>query len=246
MKVNREEILHRFEAWLDGVLAAEETPQGIAADLLASLSAETAADADGQCDLYSMWAAVTGLTQEVKLQGRSFKQLSETLAPLADMAPQLAEMQRQAHVNARREMLDVLLDLRDRLGRGLEAARASQAKMRDAQQSNWQVRLLARHSLLRQASEGLAALVEGYRLSLERLDEVLAQSDVRRIDCQGQPFDPGTMYAVDVEETDHAAEGTVVEVYRAGYEWKGEVHRAAQVKVARRPTSKLPEDDNDE
>ena len=246
MNVDREEILRRFEAWLDRVLAAEESPQGIASELLASLSAETAADAEGQCDLYSMWAAVTSLTQEVKLQGRSFKQLSETLAPLSDMAPQLAEMQREAQERARREMLDVLLDLRDRLGRGLEAARASQAKMRDAQQSNWQARLLARLSSLRQASEGLTALVEGYRLSLERLDEVLAQSDVREIDCQGQPFDPDTMYAVDVEETDQATEGTVVEVYRAGYEWKGEVYRAAQVKVARAPTTNPPEDDEDE
>ena len=246
MNLDREEILRRFEAWLDGVLAAEEPPQGIAAELLASLSAETAAHPEDLCSLYSMWAAVTSLTQEVKLQGRSFKQLSETLGPLADLAPQLGEMRREAQEGARREMLDVLLDLRDRLGRGLEAARGSQAKIRNAQQSNWPVRLLARHPVLRQASEGLTALVEGYRLSLERLDEVLAQSDVREIDCQGLPFDPGTMYAVDVEETDQATDGTVVEVYRAGYEWKGEVHRAAQVKVARKPTSNPPEDDPDE
>ncbi|MGO8792217.1 MAG: nucleotide exchange factor GrpE [Terriglobia bacterium] len=244
--MEREEILRRFEAWLDRVLAAEEAPQGIAAELLASLSAENPPETEGPADLYSMQAAVTGLTQEVKLQGRSFKQLSETLAPLADMAPQLAALQHEAQVSARREMLDVLLDLRDRLGRGLEAARVSQTKLRDARQSNWPARWLARHSSVRQASEGLAALVEGYRLSLERLDEVLAQSDVRAIDCQGQPFDPDTMYAVDVEETDRATEGTVVEVYRTGYEWKGEVHRPAQVKVARKPTSKPTEDDEDE
>ena len=70
---------------------------------------------------------------------------------------------------------------------------------------------------------------------MDRLDEVLAQFDVRKIVCQGEPFDPGSMHAVDVEETEQAAEGTVVEVYRAGYEWKGEVYRPAQVKVARKP-----------
>ena len=43
VNVDREEILRRFEAWLDRVLAAEESPQGIAAELLASLSAESAA-----------------------------------------------------------------------------------------------------------------------------------------------------------------------------------------------------------
>jgi len=244
--MDREEILRRFETWLDRVLAAEEPPPGIGAELLSSLTAETEASTAGKCDLYSMWAAVTGLTQEVRLQGRSFKQLSETLAPLADLAPQLPEMQRDAQERARREMLDVLLDLRDRLSRGLEAAHASQARMHEALRSNWRARLLARHALLRQASEAVAALVEGYRMSLEHLDEVLAQFDVREIACQGQPFDPGTMYAVDVEETDRAAEGTVVEVYRAGYEWQGEVHRPAQVKVARKPTTLPPGDSKDE
>ena len=235
MNLEREEILRRFEVWLDGVLAAEEAPQGITAELLSALATETGVSANGRCDLYSIWAAVTALTQEIKLQGRSFKQLSETLAPLADLAPQLPEMHREAQERARREMLDVLLDLRDRLGRGLEAARVSQAKMRESLESGWAVRLLARHKALRQALEAVSALKEGYTLSLDRLDEVLAQFDVRKIVCQGEPFDPGSMHAVDVEETEQAAEGTVVEVYRAGYEWKGEVYRPAQVKVARKP-----------
>ena len=244
--MDREEILQRFEAWLDGVLASEEAPQGIAAELLAALSAESGPSKERPCDLYSVWAAVTSLTQEVKLQGRSFKQLSETLAPFALVAPQLPEMECEARERARGEMLNVMLDLRDRLARGLEAAGASQAKMRATQQSHWLARTLARHASLREAAEAVAALVEGYRLSLGRLDEVLAQSGVREIDCQGQPFDPATMHAVDIEETEAAAEGTVVAVYRAGYEWKGTVHRPAQVKVARRPASKPLVEDDDE
>ena len=246
MNLEREEILRRFEVWLDGVLAAEEPPQGITAELLSSLAAETEVSANGRCDLYSIWAAVTALTQEIKLQGRSFKQLSETLAPLADLAPQLPEMQRQAQEGARREMLDVLLDLRDRLGRGLEAARISQAKMRESLESGWAARLLARHKALRQAFESVAALQEGCALSLGRLNEVLAQFDVREIVRQGEPFDPSSMHAVDVVETEQAAEGTVVEVYRAGYEWKGKVYRPAQVKVARRPTTTSEGDHKDE
>lgn len=246
MNLEREEILRRFEVWLDGVLAAEEPPQGITAELLSSLAAETEVSANGRCDLYSIWAAVTALTQEIKLQGRSFKQLSETLAPLADLAPQLPEMQRQAQEDARREMLDVLLDLRDRLGRGLEAARISRAKMRESLESSWAARLLARHKALRQAFESVAALQEGCGLSLGRLNEVLAQFDVREIVCQGEPFDPSSMHAVDVVESEQAAEGTVVEVYRAGYEWKGKVYRPAQVKVARKPTTTSAGDHKDE
>ena len=233
MSLDRDEILRRFAAWLDSVLGTEDPPQGLPAELLSSLMAEPQAVNDGRSDLYSMWAAVTALTQEVRLQGRSFKQLSESLAPITTLAPQLPQMHREAQESARREMLDVLLDLRDRLAGGLERVRTSQEESR---RSRWTARLLARHRAFRQASENLAALEEGYQMCMERLEDALAQFDVRKIACDGQPFDPKSMHAVDVEETDQEAEGTVLEVYRAGYEWMGEVHRPAQVKVARRPT----------
>ena len=236
MKLDREEILRRFEVWLDSVLSAEEPPQGLGGELLSSLvGAEPKPVSDGRCDRYSMWAAITALTQEVKLQGRSFKQLSETLAPLANLAPQLPEMERQAQERARRETLDLFLDLRDRLARGLDQVRAAQARMSDSTSSGWTARLLARTPGFRQALESVAALEEGYQMSLQRLEDTLTQFNVQEIACNGQPFDPKSMHAVDVEETDQEAEGTVLEVYRAGYEWKGEVHRPAQVKVARRP-----------
>jgi len=237
VSLDREEILRRFEVWLDSVLAAEKPPQGLSAELLSSLAAEPKPISNGRCDLYSMWAAVTALTQEVRLQGRSFKQLRESLAPIAILAPQLPEVHREAQERARGEVLDVLLDLCDRLDRGLGRVRASQKKMDDSLRSNWTVRLLARHRIFRQAFESVAALEEGYQMSMERLKDALAQFDVREITCEGQHFNPNSMHAVDVEETDQQAEGTVLEVYRAGYEWKGEVHRPAHVKVARRRTA---------
>jgi molecular chaperone GrpE len=232
--LEREEILRRFETWLDVVLAAEEPPQGIPAELLSSL-ADGTGSTSGPGDLYSIWAAVTALTQETRLQGRSFKQLSETLAPLSAWDARLAEMQRAAQDNARREMLDLLRELRDRLGRGLEAARSSQEKIHQSLESGWVARLLARRRASRHALEAVAALREGCALSLDRLDEVLAQFDVREIVCQGEAFDPNSMHAVDVLETEETAAGTVLEVYRTGYEWQGKVYRPAQVKVARRP-----------
>jgi GrpE len=237
VSLDREEILRRFEVWLDSVLADEEPSEGLSAELLSALRGEAKPIGNGRCDLYSLWAAVTALTQEVRLQGRSFKQLNESLAPIATLAPQLPEMQREAREAALREVLDVVLDLRDRLARGLDRVRANQAKMDDLLENSWTVRLLARHPVFRQSFENVAALEEGYQMSMEGLNDALAQFDVREIACEGQPFDPKSMYAVDVEETDQDAEGTVLEVYRAGYEWKGEVHRPAQVKVARRSTA---------
>jgi molecular chaperone GrpE len=244
--LEREEMLRRFEAWLDTALADEQPPQGLPAGILESITSEDGTRSDGRCDLYSMWAAITALTQEVKLQGRTFKQLNETLAPVADLAPQLTEIERDAQERVRREMLDVLLDLRDRLRRGIDAARESSAKLGQSSRSGWVARLISRHPVFRHVTESWTALEKGYQMSLERLNDVLADFDVREIACQGQPFDPNSMQAVDVQETGEAEEGMVIEVYRPGYEWKGEVYRPAHVKVARRPATALSGEGDDE
>jgi molecular chaperone GrpE len=49
------------------------------------------------------------------------------------------------------------------------------------------------------------------------------------------------MKAVDLLETSEVPENTVLEVYRRGYEWNGEVFRVAEVKVARAPRGPLAE-----
>lgn len=243
--IDREAILRRFETWLDKVLAQEEPPQGTAAEMLSAVESDPVADS--HCDLYSMWAALTALTQEVKLQGRSFKQLSETLVPLGDLHPRVdavlkahqgavAELRSEAERSVRREVLDALLDLRDSLHRGLDAARGSEAQMRASGRNIWFDKLFtARKKASDQALETVAALKKGYELSAERLDEILERFHVRAIPCLNQPFDPGLMSAVDLEETTRVPEGTVVEVYRTGYEWEGELYRTAQVKVSRLP-----------
>jgi molecular chaperone GrpE len=237
--MDREGILRRFEAWLDDVLTAEEGPQGIAAEILSRLDAEGAA-ADGQFDLYSMWSAITALTQEVKLQGRTFKQLSETVAPVAEMAPTIREIEGEAQARPYREMLDVFLDLRDRFVRGLETARASLARLEESSsQGGWREKLLGYGKLLKPALETTVALEKGYSLCLDRLDEVLGRLDLSEIVCQNQPFDPASMEAVDLEKTSRVPDGTVLEVYRAGYDWKGETYRRAQVKVSRSPEAVL-------
>src|SRR5207237_4604202 len=153
VRLDREEILRRFEVCLVSSLAAEEPPQGLSAELLSSLAAEPKPISNGRCDLYSMWAAMPALTQEVRLQGRSFKQLSESVAPITILAPQLPEMHREAQERARREVLDVFLDLRDRLARGLDQVRAARERMNDPMQSSWTARLLARNRAFRRAFE---------------------------------------------------------------------------------------------
>jgi hypothetical protein len=211
----RDEILRRFAEWLDGGLSREEAPAGIPEDILAG------AEEPSGGDLYSVQAALTALTQEVKLQGRGFKQLAEAVAPA------LAPLAEQARHQAREEVLDVLLDLRDRLARGEEAARTAVAG------------IVARKRWWRRTGDGRAvaiatALQEGYELTSTRLAEALENFGVREIECLGSPFDVRRMDAIAIDESGRAADGVVVEVLRRGYEWDEAVYRPAQVRVARR------------
>jgi molecular chaperone GrpE len=217
--MDRSEILQRFEQCLDAAMADEAPPQGIPAEILAGDSEP----GNTPTDWHTVWAAMTALTQEIKLQGRAFKQLSESLA---------AEAERRG----RKESMSALLEMRERLSRGLEGMGGPDgARVRDQLQPTLIDRLFAqRWQELEHARGVVHALEDGYRLTLGYLDDLLSQYGLRPVECLGQPFDPRRMNAVDVEETDRAAEGTVVFVYRAGYEWNEELYRPAQVRVARR------------
>jgi molecular chaperone GrpE len=265
----RERILRQFERWLDEVLAGEAPPQGLTAGILAALEDNAAERPDPQQespDLYSLWSALTALTQEVKLQGRTFKQLTDTLSPLVEADVPLhgvldahaealaearaiaekalagrSEREREGAAAAERravqEMLKAVLDLRDRLARGLQAARQHLKEVSGTLERNWLRGLLGHgNDRIGHLTEAARAFEKGYVLTLDRLDEVLGALDVQAIDCAGQPFDPRFMNAVDVQETSEAPEGTVLEVYRPGYVWKGEIFRQPEVKVARAPS----------
>jgi len=260
----RERIVRGFEAWLDRAVAEEQPPQGLTAGLLAALEngdplppLETGQPGSIGCDLYSLWAAMTALTQEVRLQGRTFKQLKETLVQNAQNleasaaeargsgedapAEQARIQQAEARQPRKQEIhfpLNVLLDLRERVERGGNTARDAAEELapkRLPRLVRW-LGLGARYA--GHTQEIVAALSHGYSLTLDGLDEVLADSSVSRIACLGLIFDPQRMTAVDIEETSSVPQGTVVEVYRNGYEWNGEVYRTAQVKVARNPERK--------
>lgn len=234
--MDREQILQRFESWLDVVLADEEPPRGVDAsilDVLVPPDDEAASDSGSE---YSLWAAMTALTQEVKLQGRAFKELDTTVnAQAVRIAEREREVARDAERRCRKEFLGVLIDLRDRMQRGLESVRDGES---DASTSRpgWFARVVAPRPNPKE--NVIPALKRGYELSLERLDQTLEEFNARQISCQGQAFDPRRMNAVDRQESETLPEGTVIEVYRNGYEWNGEVFRPAQVKVSCAPAGK--------
>ena len=240
--LDRDEIVHRFEALLDSALAAEAAPAGIDKEILSAVIAG-GEDDRLRCDSYALWAAMTALTQEIKLQGRAFQELNLTLAAQTEKvseelravyAERERALQREAERRCRREILSALIDLRDRLGRGRESVRAREMGIAAAARAGWWERVLGKPAA-DPVVEAVGALVRGYELGVERLDQTLNEFNAREIRCHGESFDPRRMNAIESEESATVAPGTVLEVYRSGYEWNGEVFRPAQVKVSRAP-----------
>jgi molecular chaperone GrpE len=239
----RERLVRNFEAWLEKALADEAPPAGLTAELLSALeTGDPLPPVNGSCDLYSLWCAMTALTQEVRLQGRAFTQLKDTLfrgleASAAERRNAEAAAQSSAETprskQAQRREIDTLLDLRDRVERGQSAAQSAAEELAPSRRPRWARWLRIGRRRARQTQEILAALSQGYGLTLDRLDQALLDLHVSVIRSEGQRFDPQRMTAIAIGETDEVPEGTVVEVYRNGYEWESEVYRPAQVKVAR-------------
>jgi molecular chaperone GrpE len=203
--------------WLDELDAAEPAPDGVPPEIIASPEAAP--------DLFTLLDQLTALTREAQLQGRAtnrlhadltaaMERLAQSVTPADAVARRLTEARREARL----EVIGEILEVRDRLTRGLDEAERRLAALRGLR-----ARLGQRPVL--------AALVEGTSLARERLDDALRRLDVHEIACHGEPFDPTRMRAVEVVEVPAAPPGTVVEVFRPGYTSNGRVLRFAEVKV---------------
>lgn len=73
----------------------------------------------------------------------------------------------------------------------------------------------------------------GIALVQRKLGALLENEGIKRIEAEGQPFDPNVHEAVIHEESTDHAEGHVVEVLRQGYKLGDRVLRPALVKVAK-------------
>jgi molecular chaperone GrpE len=84
-----------------------------------------------------------------------------------------------------------------------------------------------------QVRELLDSLIQGYSMSLQRVERALEQHGLERIECVGQPFDPERMEVMDAVAATGLPPGEVMDEVRRGYLWRGRVFRYALVRVAK-------------
>lgn len=224
----RERLVDDFRAGLERA-ARHGEPEGLP-------DGESVGDPQTAVDLATLLSEMAVLKNEVRLQSRQFKNTLEELRLFGDDLRQHGErLQRDlerareqaASVQGRteRQFLLVLLDLRDRLQSGVDAA--------GRPPSSFLTRLVPGPTRF------AASLAEGQRLTLQRLDELLASHGVRSLQALGETLDPHRMRVVGVEaaaEAANVADGTVLREVQRGFLHEGELLRVAQVIVSKKAT----------
>jgi molecular chaperone GrpE len=194
---------------------------------------EQDADQGEPVDLRTLLGEMAALKNEVRLESRQFKNALDELKNFGEalrehnerLARDLDRARSEAaegKLQTERRLLLGMLDLRDRLQAGADAAAARRPSA------------LAR--LVPGETRFARALSEGLTLTLQRLDELLATHRVRPIEALGQPLDPQRMRAVGVEADPEAPDGVVLREVRRGFYHGGELLRAADVIVNKKAT----------
>jgi molecular chaperone GrpE len=79
---------------------------------------------------------------------------------------------------------------------------------------------------------------KGMELIYQRLFESLKKLGLEPIASAGLAFDPHVHHAVEMVESEEAADNTVIDEYQRGYNFKGRLLRPAMVRVAVVPASR--------
>ncbi len=253
----RQRLIERFERWLDQMERGEPAPAGLPEELCARALEQVDSEdaAPESSDLYDLFAAMTAIKGEVGLQGRAFKQLSDALAPLAVIPQRLSQLESAQTLAARvlrelapasgslpsaKDALAVIMDLHERLVRGLRTFGDGLESIGERRQGWWS----RRNGAARRVEAGVEAIeaMRGtYEMAISRIEAVMMQWGIERIGEPGEAFDPRRMMVVEVVERADVPDGQVLEVYRGGYSVNHEVLAAAQVKVARMSSAKPSE-----
>ena len=188
---------------------------------------------DDAVDLYTLLNEMAALKNEVRLEARQSKNTLDELRASVDLLrehnAQLTrelELARERASTAQQQtesaLLSKLLDLRDRLQASVDAV------------ANW------RPSAWLHCLPGIRfarRLGEGQALTLQRVDECLADYQVSAINVVDQALNPHLMRAISVEARAEQPDGIVLREVRRGFLRHGKLLRTAEVIVNKRTLS---------
>ncbi len=83
--------------------------------------------------------------------------------------------------------------------------------------------------------ETLNTYIQGIEMTSSELKAVLQRNGVSEVKCEGIPFDPNYMEALNSESTNEIPPGHVARVFKKAYKLHNKVIRPAQVVVAKKP-----------
>lgn len=152
--------------------------------------------------------------QLAEAQARAEENWNQYLRAAAELENLRRRSQReveQAHKFAIERFATALLDVKDSLEMGLEAAREAKAE------------------------EVIAKLREGKEMTLKQLAAVFERFGLEEINPQGQAFDPESHEAMAMQPSDQHPPNTVITVVQKGYRLNGRLLRPARVLVAKAP-----------
>lgn len=233
----KRKALSDFESWLQDL--PEKPPSGTGA----------ATDTDVEaCDLFTLLSEFAALRQEIRMQNREQHRtigVLDTLAGETQNGLREADDIRAEHRRAvdavdllARELKASAEQMRHRFEEALarEAEKRTVLPFLDLRDALLRGRAAARETakpsgIFRKPPKAMAAVIEGYEMTVRRFDRALAAVGIQPVDACGKPFDPAVMRAVETCSRKGMAKGIVAAEPLSGFVRGAEVIRTAEVVV---------------
>ncbi len=203
-------------------------------------------------DVYTLFEALTALRQEISMQGRAFHKLEQSLSQTLTIPERVQSVEEQM-LSFQEAFIQLQTTIESSASQALAAERQS------GRDEGWKeafdsfidplldthdqlYRLVERNQQRSQQRKGWfpwpmtksdsGELLETLRLSLKKMDQRLSVFGVTPLAKVSMEFNPETMKAVEMIQSNELPGNTVVEIYRQGYQKDGRTLRFAEVKVA--------------
>lgn len=186
---------------------------------------------DRGTDLFSLFTEFAGLRSEVRLESRQFKSALDDFrdafnaldSSSRETAACVAQMQADRNDSGQTDMISVimgLVELHDRL---------SDAITQEQEAGGPGILSFFCRTLVRK----YRAHVEGQKMLMERVLDLMALCGVEPVEAVGKKFNPRLMKTVDFITDARRKDGTVCSQQRTGFLWNKQLLRPAEVIVAR-------------